>query len=152
MREALPIMGYREHVSLPDLHVKSLIAKVDTGAKTCSLHAEDIEVVRVGRKKIVKFTIFPYGKEKKDKTRRVHAELVEYRWVKNTSGKKTYRPVVTSHIKLGVYVWEIEITLIDRTSMKHGFLLARDAIKGRFIIDVSRSFLLSKKRKLVKKK
>ncbi|NCN27810.1 aspartyl protease [bacterium] len=151
MKMQLPIMGWRERVSLPDIHLKSLIAKVDTGAKTCSLHAEDISIVRVGRRKFVKFTVFPSAKDLK-KTIRVRAELVDYRWVKDTGGKKTYRPVISSIINLGAYSWDVEITLVDRAPMKHRFLLARDAVKGHFLIDVSHSFLLSKSRRLSKKK
>ena len=70
--------------------------------------------------------------------------MVEERWVKDTGGRRSLRPVILTQIKLGRFVWDIEVTLTSRNDMKHEFLLGRDAIKGRFLVNVARSFLLGK--------
>lgn len=140
-----PVIGWREWVSLKNLSTRKIRAKIDTGAKTSSLHAEDFEIVRRGRKAVVYFDMFL--DEKTNRTTRVHAPLIEERWVKDTGGKQTLRPVIPAQIRMGDYVWEIEVTLNNRSRMKHEFLLGKDAIKGRFLVDVASSYKIGKKLK-----
>lgn len=140
-----PVIGWREWVSLRNLSSRKIRAKIDTGAKTSSLHAEEFEIVRKGRKSIVYFDMFL--DEKTNRTTRVCAPLIEERWVKDTGGRQTLRPVIPAEIRMGAYVWEIEVTLNNRSRMKHEFLLGKDAIKGRFWVDVASSYRIGKKLK-----
>jgi hypothetical protein len=140
-----PVIGWREWVCLKPLSSRKIRAKIDTGAKTSSLHAEDFEIVRKGRKAFVNFNMFL--DEKTSRTTRVQAPLIEERWVKDTGGRQTLRPVIPVDIHLGPYSWEIEVTLNNRSRMKHEFLLGKDAIKGRFLVDVASSYKIGKKLK-----
>ena len=145
IKPQLPVIGWREWISLEDFHVPKIKAKIDTGAKTCSLHAENIKLKKIGRVTYVYFDLFPKQHSKSHK--RVKTKLIDERYVKDTGGKKALRPVVKSKISLGEYKWDVEITLSDRAKMVHEFLLARTAIKNRFLVNVGKSFLIGKEKK-----
>lgn len=115
-------IGADEKVTLPDLGI-TIDAKVDSGADTSSLHAEDIELDG----DVVKFVT--QGKS-------CEAPLVDKRGVKSTSGDVEERYVVRTNIKLKDQTWEIELNLTDRDDMKYEMLIGREAIKGRAVIDV----------------
>lgn len=132
------LIGWSENVSFPDFKLKNLKAKIDTGAKTSALHAEEIEYVHEKGKKCVKFVVV----NDEGKRKIIRAPLIEERVVKSSTGYKTTRPVVATTIKLGRHEYEIEITLIDRNLMGFKMLLGREALKGRFIINPARSHLL----------
>src|SRR5690606_3428038 len=102
MREVVKItrrqIGWREYIALPELNVKGIKVKVDTGATTSALHAEDIFIFNEDGKKKVIFTIYP---KQGNKTKKVHAEaeLIEMRHVRSSTGHVTERPVIRTMIK-----------------------------------------------------
>ena len=51
------VVGWKEHAALPDLNVKSVIAKIDTGASLASIDAADIKIVTRDKVKYVKFKV-----------------------------------------------------------------------------------------------
>jgi hypothetical protein len=132
-------VGWRESVGLPIFKLMDLKAKIDTGAKTSALHADDIEYVTEKGKKYVKFSILTdEGKKRHVKTR-----FIEEREIKSSTGQKTIRPVVKTMILMGKNEFEIEITLINRDLMGFKMLIGREALKGRFLINPARSYLLN---------
>lgn len=134
------IIGWREYVSLPDFKLENLKAKIDTGAKTSALHAEDIEYVTLKNKKYVKFSFTDEAGTKK----KIKAKFIEERAIKSSTGQTTVRPVVKTKIKMGKCEFEIELTLINRDLMGFKMLIGRDALHHRFLIYPSKSFLLKK--------
>lgn len=136
----LEFVGWRETVSLPLFKLLKLKAKIDTGAKTSALHADDIEYIVENGKTFVKFIIVSDdGKITKIKTR-----FLEEREIKSSTGQKTIRPVVKTMIRMGQSEFEIEITLINRDLMGFKMLIGREALNGRFVINPARSNLLKK--------
>jgi hypothetical protein len=136
----LEFVGWRESVSLPTFKLSNLKAKIDTGAKTSALHADNIEYVVEKGKKFVKFVIITDdGKKKMIKTR-----FLEEREIKSSTGQKTIRPVVKTMIRMGKSEFEIEMTLINRDLMGFKMLIGREALNGRFLINPARSNLLKK--------
>ncbi len=133
----LPLIGWREDVSLPEFGDVLLIAKIDTGARTAALHADHIRVSG----KLVSFTLEGVG-------RRVH--LIGLKRVKSSNGISELRPIVETLIQVGVHRLSIEITLTNRTDMGVPMLLGREALKGRFIVNPARSFILSRRKKKTK--
>jgi hypothetical protein len=149
--EQLDEIGWREWVALPDLNVKQVKCKVDTGAKTSALHTYFIEPIKKSGKDYVRFGLHPLQKNLDYEVICV-AKVADQREVTDSGGHKEKRYVIKTPIKLGKYVWEIEITLTDRESMLFRMLLGRDAIKNQFIVNPARSYLIGKKmRKKVKK-
>ena len=129
----LSVLGWREWVSLPELGVPWLRAKVDTGAKTSSLHAEDCEEYGEDR---VRFRIV---------TRRGSYEcdcvVHDRRQVRSSSGHAEVRPVILADLVVLGKRQPIELTLTDRASMKFPMLIGRRALEGRYAVDPSKSYV-----------
>ncbi|MFT7618036.1 MAG: hypothetical protein ACI97A_001675 [Planctomycetota bacterium] len=133
------IIGWREWVGLPDFGVPSIKLKVDTGARTSSLHAFNVEEFYRGKKKFVRFELHPEQRTSKPVIK-AEAPLIEYRSVRSSSGKAELRPVVMATVSIhGVDTLE-ELTLTDRDAMGFRMLLGRQALRGKFIVDPGRSF------------
>lgn len=132
------LVGWREYVSLPELGPGRFKAKVDTGATSCALHAEDIEV-EDGR---VRFRVSVPGRRF-----RCTAEIVGHKRIRSSSGHSEERPVIETEVALGPHRFPARITLTDRTDMRLPMLLGRDSMKGRFLVDPGREFVLTKKKK-----
>ncbi len=147
----MKVLGWREKVDLPHLGVYSIKAKMDTGAKTSSLHADRIRVVKEGNKLWVHFVILA-DPGTSDQEIRAIAEVHERRWVKSSSGHLTHRPVIRTLCCLGKREFLIELTLVNRHEMGYRMLLGREALQKRFLIDASTSFRLKKKKKKKKKR
>jgi len=131
------ILGWREWVDLPELGL-SLIAKVDSGARTSALHATDISVVERHTGSYVRFR----AHSDDDKKLPMHeSPMLETRPVRSSDGEVSDRPVILMRIVLGGEERQVEVTLIDRSIMGHKMLLGRQAIRGSFLIDPGKSFL-----------
>lgn len=137
-------MGWREWVGLPDLGVHHIKVKVDTGARTSALHAEDIEVFTYKGQKRVRFTVYPEQGSRRRKSV-CEADLLEKRKVRSSVGHETDRPVIVTTLRVGVETWPIELTLVNRDIMGFRMLLRRTAIRHGFLVDPARSFLCVKK-------
>jgi hypothetical protein len=136
-------VGWREWIHLPELCPTKIKAKIDTGAKTSAIHAEDIVVFKRGKKRYVRFTLLPTQRSQR-KSKVVVMELVEKRMVRSSVGTETVRPVVRTILKIGKYQFPIEMTLVNRDIMGFRMLIGREALKGLFVVDPARSFALSK--------
>ncbi len=132
------IIGWREHVSLPDLGIPVLAAKIDTGARTSALHAADQRIVMRDGVQCVAFTV-PVGNRRSAEI--VHAPLVGEREIKNSSGDTERRLVVHTTLELGRHHWHIEVSLTNRARMEYDLILGRTAIRRRgILVDPGRSF------------
>jgi hypothetical protein len=138
------IIGWREWVRLPDLGVESIKAKVDTGARTSSLHAFDLEeFVRDGVDQI-RFLVHP-EQRLSHPTIPVELPLLARRRIRDSGGKSELRPVVETVIELLGQRWPIELTLTRRDAMGFRMLLGRQAVRRRFLVDPGSSFLAGKR-------
>lgn len=130
-------IGWREEVALPDLHIARLKAKVDTGARTSALHAENVERFARGGLAWVRFSV-PLAAA----AGRIEAPVADEREIRNTSGQAERRIVIRTTLVLGRRRWPIEVSLADRTEMAFDLILGRTALRGRRLcVDPGRSFL-----------
>lgn len=134
------VIGKEEWCALPDIHLPAIKARIDSGARTSALHAENIHIYKTRGEKWVRFDINPL---QKDRRVVVHcrARLVEERDVKSSSGHTERRPVIETALKLGDVQQTIQLTLTNRDSMGYRMLLGREAMQGRMLIDPEKSFL-----------
>lgn len=139
------IIGFREWIALPDLELPALKAKIDTGAKTSSLHAFEIKLVKRGGKPFVRFKVHPIQKNLEVEVL-CRAPLVDRRVVTDSGGHKELRYVIHTTIQMGGMKKVIELTLTNRETMKYRMLIGREALK-QFYIDPSQSYLLKKNQK-----
>ncbi|MGY8779854.1 MAG: ATP-dependent zinc protease family protein [Longimicrobiales bacterium] len=132
-------LGWREWAQLPGLGVRSVKAKLDTGARTSALHAFDLrEFVRDGVE-MVRFEIHPLQRSRAT-TVRAEAVVVDHRTVRNSGGQAEMRPVISAALRIGRDEWPIEITLTRRDEMGFRMLLGRQALRDRIVIDPGRSY------------
>lgn len=131
------LIGRIEWVSLPELKLRHK-ARIDSGAKTTSMHAVNIEEVEQRGELFVKFqTVDADGK-----TIEVVRKVDTTQKVSNTSGFVTKRYVIKEKVKIGNIEREVNINLNDRSKMDYKFLVGRNLLLGRFIVDVARSHVL----------
>lgn len=134
------VIGWRECVALPDIGLTRIEAKIDTGARTSALHAEDIETFERDGASWVRFHV-PHG----DKIHATDciARLVDRRNVKNTSGELAERWVIETTLVLNRRRWRVEVTLADRTNMILPLILGRTALRRHSVlVDPGKSHLL----------
>lgn len=141
MKKPKITLGWREWVSLPDLGIKSIKAKVDTGARTSCLHAFSLEAFDKNGKDWVRFGMHPI-QDNVDEEIYCEAEIIDQRAVTDSGGHKEKRIVISTQLVLADHSWPIEITLTNRDNMKFRMLLGRTAMKRRVIVDPGKSYLL----------
>lgn len=140
--EPTPLLGWREWLVVPDLGIDRIKAKMDTGARTSSLHAFDLEEQPSPHGLQIAFSVCPIQGDEKQVIRAT-APLLEHRLVRSSSGHESLRPVIATTIRIGAWDWRIELTLANRDEMGFRMLLGREALRDRFLIDSGRSFLVS---------
>ncbi|NJK41945.1 MAG: ATP-dependent zinc protease [Acaryochloridaceae cyanobacterium SU_2_1] len=143
-KASLSIIGWREWISLPELGIVDIKAKIDTGARSSALHAFDLERFQAQGTTMLRFKVHPIQRDSVT-TIEAEAELIEERQIRNSGGHIQLRPViqtVVSFPQLEGY-WPIELTLTNRSLMGFRMLLGRQAIRHRFVIDPGRSYLQS---------
>lgn len=137
------VLGWREWVSLPELGIDKIKAKVDTGARTSALHAFDVKLKEENGKRTVSFKMHPLQKNT-DYVVECQAEVIDERDVTDSGGHREKRLVIKTTVNIGELCLPVEVTLTDRDTMKFRMLLGRTALKPGFIVDPARSFLTTK--------
>jgi len=134
------IIGRLESIALPELGIKDMQVRVDTGAKTSSLHVDNIVKYMESGIPWVKFDIHPDIHNVK-KLISCKAVLSDIRKIKSSNGTSEERYVIETAMTLGKETWPIEITLTDRADMNYLMLFGREAIGKRLLVDPSKVFL-----------
>ena len=139
MTEKLKV-GWREWLALPELGIRAVKAKVDTGARTSALHVFELDTfVERGRNR-VRFKLHPLQRNQQVVVS-CECDIVDERNVKDSGGHGEQRLVIRTPIDLGGMRWPIEITLTNREDMLFRMLLGRTAMHNRLMVDPAASYL-----------
>jgi len=136
------IIGCLETCDLPELEITQLQIRVDTGAKTSSLHVDNLEYIEVKGRPYVKFDIHPNVHNVEQIVRR-KAPVSDIRKIKSSNGESEKRYVITTNFHLGGQNWPIEITLTDRSDMTYLMLFGREGMGDKVLVDPSKTFIVS---------
>ncbi|UVI38687.1 ATP-dependent zinc protease family protein [Qipengyuania spongiae] len=146
MRKNLPVVGWRELVHLPELGLHALPAKIDTGARTSSLHATVIDEYERDGEQYVRFAVDFSEQQVRQVCEAVH---VDWRGITSSNGKTQRRRIVKTPLKIGSVEFRAEISLADRSDMKFPMLIGRSSLRRRFVVDSGHSWLQTSGRKPV---
>ena len=130
-------VGWKEHVALPDLKIKSVIAKIDTGANVATIDAANIKFITKNDIKYVKFTV----KKRNNTIRKTSAPLAGFKRIKSSNGDVEKRPYIKTDILMDGITKNIELTLTDRGPMDYTMLIGRKALGRRWVVNPSIRFL-----------
>lgn len=133
------LVGAEEWCRFPDLAIPAVKARVDSGAKTSSLHAINIQPFKRSGTPWVRFEVFPLQGNRKTVVQ-CEAPIHDRRKVKSSSGSTENRYVIKTTLGIADSSWEVEVTLTNRDAMGYRMLLGREAMTGRIVVDPEASF------------
>ncbi len=136
MSKEKKVIGRFELVDFPDLGIRGMNAKIDTGAYSTAVHCNKIDVTKVGGVMVLDFEI-------EGKAHRF--DEFGTKEVKNSFGDVEKRFIIKTKVRIGRRTVLATISLSDRAGMRFPVLIGRKLLKGRFVVDVSKEYLLSHK-------
>lgn len=139
-------VGWKEYLDLPELGIFRLKAKVDTGARTSTLHVDSIEPLETSPdgSELVEIVLRPYRRRPEVRVR-ARVRVLRRMRVVDSGGHPEVRPVIETEMVLGPVRKKILITLTDRSGMLFRMILGRKALEGDFQVDVAHKYLLRKR-------
>jgi hypothetical protein len=145
------VVGWREWVRLDAVGVPWIKAKVDTGARTSSLHAFDLQRYDVDGRPWVRFDVHPWQATAEDAVT-VALPVHDVRTVRSSSGHEETRYVVLVQMVLAHRSVEAEVTLTDRDEMGFRMLVGRGALIQGFLVDPAASYVGGRPERAVRRR
>lgn len=136
----MPVVGWVERVKIyPGEMI--LEAKLDTGAKTASINARDIETFERKGTPWVRFRIVNHD---------AHGLALERPLVRETKiqrhfGKRQRRPVVKLGVCVGDLYREVQVNLVNRSGFIYPMLIGRMFMKKQLLVDPARRYTVAPK-------
>lgn len=134
------LAGWREWVSLPQVGVPWIKAKLDTGARSSALHAFGLEEFAQDDATWVRYSVHPWQRSDADAVT-VESRVQDVRTVRSSSGHVEDRYVVLLDLSLVGREITAEVTLSRRDEMGFRMLVGREALRRGFVVDPARSYL-----------
>ena len=135
----IAMIGWREWVGMPELEDEPLLAKMDTGAWSNTLHASDIEIIESDLENRVRFRLEDGGEW-------IERPVSDWRRVRDTGGHETMRPVIRTTLEIAGMDFDIEVCLKDRSLMRHRFIIGRRFLREHFCVHPGRQCIHSSER------
>ena len=133
-------IGWKEWVSLPDLQIPAIKAKVDTGARTSALHASHITAFTKPSGSWVRYVVRPLRNNPEIEIE-CESKLLDRRDIKNSGGQVESRFVIETTVVLGEAMWLATLSLTSRDDMLFRMLLGRTTFNDNVIIYPGKKYL-----------
>lgn len=137
----MEVVGYIESVDLAEMELFDLDAKIDTGADSCSLHCDDVQV----KGGSVTFLLHDEVHEAYH-GKKITLPIYKIKKVRSSNGRSEERVFIKSSIKLGCKTYQAEISLTNRENMKYPMLIGRRFLSHHYLIDVSQKYITQKEK------
>ncbi len=138
--ENLKVIGSEEWCTFEEFGIPAIKARVDSGAKTSSIQANNIKIIHRGTEEWVRFEVNPV-QDNRSIFITCETRLHDKRLVKSSSGISEQRYVIKSPVTIGSQTFEIELTLANRDAMEFRMLLGREALMNRYIVNPSATYI-----------
>jgi hypothetical protein len=137
------VTGWKEYLDLPGLGLFRLKAKVDTGARTSTLHVSALTLLErlPDGTEWVELTLAP-DRRRPDRRVVTRARVLRRIRVVDSGGHPEVRPLIETEMVLGPVRKKILLTLTDRSGMLFRMIVGRKALEGDFRVDVAGKYLL----------
>lgn len=139
----LRIVGSEEWCTFKKLSIPAIKARVDSGAKTSSIHANNIEIFSKNDEDWVRFEVDPI-QDRPDILIKCEAKLIRTKKVKSSMGTSEERLMIRTRLTLGKDTFTIRLTLASRDTMNYRMLLGREALNERYLINPAEHCLMGR--------
>lgn len=141
--ENLKIIGSEEWCAFDEFKIPAIRARIDSGAKTSSIQATEIKLIKKNDEKWVRFVVYPIQNNSGIKVI-CRAKLLGKRSIKGSFGISEERLIIKTPITIGEETFDIELSLANRNTMEFRMLLGREAMVNRYLINPSEKRLQKK--------
>lgn len=130
------VVGSEEWCVFKEFGIPAIKARIDSGAKTSSIQANNIKPFLKKGEEWVKFEVNPL-QDNRSISVKCESKILAKRTVKSSLGISEERYVIKTALTLGDDTFDIELTLANRDSMEFRMLLGREALSGRYMVDAA---------------
>ncbi len=123
-------------IGTPPIKVR---VKLDTGAKTSSIHAAEFrEYLRDGKPHVSFTLVNNEGKEL-----RIDQPVIRTASIRRAGAELSERPVIRLDVCVAGVVSQVEFSMADRSELRYPVLIGRTFLAGRILVDSARTFRAS---------
>lgn len=130
------LIGATVEIDLPEFGIRHLLARTDTGAASCALHAQHIHIIDEPGHKLLEVVLFDPDHDRYDGKVWSFTHFTT-RNVKNSFGRKKERPFIRTTIVVEGREFKINLGFIDRSHLTYDMLLGRNLLEQGFLVDVT---------------
>lgn len=130
----MEVIGRIQKIHLPEFNLEKIVAKVDTGAYTSSMHCSRLKMFEKENELYVEFSCDDYHNGPEELFVK---KVIKYKQVKSSNGITESRYMIKTKVRIKNIIYPIYFTLTDRADMRHTILIGRKFLYKKFLVDVS---------------
>ena len=133
------MIGRRSIAKLPELGIDRVVAKIDTGAYSSTLHAENIRVEHdADGDRVLSFEIAPSDQLQTQSMQPITTSTKDFfvQKVRSSNGQVQERYSIKTKMNLEGRIFPAIVTLSDRSEMGFPLLIGRRLLRSRFLVNV----------------
>src|SRR5260370_13674555 len=134
-------IGWKEYVDFPEWSTRRVKVKIDTGARRSALDVLSYDLRQTDSGLVADLRL-ALSRKHPERVTIVSVPVLETVVVTSSTGIQEQRPLIETVIRLGPVTKRIYMTVTNRSRMLFRMILGRKALEGRFVVDVSKKYLL----------